>query len=96
MDRRVEHIYDVISVSCLKRCDLTAEQAGRVDPANESLYWLFELGPSRRLSLPVEVPGKRRFRFMLTGGTDILQSREWKDLPDRYSFLRGRGQPNGL
>lgn len=91
MDRRVEYIYDVVSVSCVKRCDLTAEQAGRVDPANGSLYWLFELGPARRLSLPVEVPGKRRFRFMLTGGTDILQSREWKDLPDRYSFLRGRG-----
>ena len=86
--RRIEYIYDVLSVRCVKRSELTAEQAGRVEPSNDNPYWLFELGPSRRLPVPLEVPGVRGFRFMLTGARDIMNSREWKDLPDRYAFLR--------
>lgn len=86
---RIEFIYDVLSVRVVRRCDLTAEQAGKADADNQKDYWLFELGTSRRLSSPVIVPRSRRFRFKLTSAKDLACSKAWVDLPDRYaSFAR--------
>ena len=77
-----------LSVDCIKRCRLTVEQASRADLSNKSLCYLFEISLSRAFPLSIEVPGVREFRFMLTGARDILESRQWKDLPDMYAFLR--------
>ena len=86
-DRHVEFLYDVLSIRLVRRNELTLDQAGKIDLSNSAIYWLFELGTSRTLK-PLAVPGKRGFRFMLTGARDLMESREWKDLPDRYAFLR--------
>lgn len=91
-DRRIEFLYDVLSIRLVRRNELTLEQAGKIDLSNSALYWLFELGSSRTLK-PLVVPGKRCFRFMLTGARDLMESREWKDLPDRYAFLREERLP---
>ena len=84
----IEYIYDVISVRKVKRYELTAEQAGTVNAENQESYWLFELGSSHSLSPPFQVPFGRRFRFRLTGASDLLVAQNWSDLPDRYaSFI---------
>ena len=86
--RTIEYIYDVVSVRMKKRSELTAEQAGSVDPDNQNDYWLFELGSSHSLSAPLQVPSGRRFRFRLTGVPDLFTAQNWSDLPDRYvSFI---------
>jgi len=88
---RIEFLYDVISVRLIKRCELSAEQAGTVDAGNMKEYWLFELGPSRRLPAVVTVAWARRFRFRLTSATDMLAARTWDDLPDRYQSVISTG-----
>lgn len=85
--RQVQYLYDVRSVRLLQRKAITEEQSGREDLSNLNLYWLFELGNSQPVEPALFVPGVRNFRFRLTGATDILVSREWAELPDRYSFL---------
>src|SRR6185369_8744561 len=62
-ERLIEFLYDVASVKLLKRCDLSAEQAGSIDPDNQNEYWLIRLGESRRLPVPVNAGGVRRFRY---------------------------------
>lgn len=83
-DRQIEYLYDVRSVKLVKRCDLTVEQAGTEDPKNQRDYWLFQLGASRRLNIPVSAAGFRVFRFRLTGASDLLATANWSDLPERY------------
>lgn len=81
---RIAFMYDVITVRVVRRCELTAEQAGRVYAANQKEYWLFELGPSRCLPSPVPVPWARSFRFLLTSAADLTAAKAWQDLTDRY------------
>ncbi len=83
-ERRIEYLYDVKSVQLVKRYMLTAEQAGIIDSDNQNDYWLYELGASHRLSTIMQFPSGRRFRFRLTGASDLLNAQSWNDLPDRY------------
>jgi len=83
VDRQIEYLYDIRSVRLVKRCDLSAEQAGNVNP-NQNDYWLLQLGNSRRLDVPICVAAGRTFRFRLTGVSDVLGAQNWRDLPERY------------
>ena len=85
--RRIEYIYDVISIKLVRRCDLTLEQAGKADPSNQSEYWLVELGASRRLDSPVIIRGLRPFPLRLTRAADLIAIQNWSDLPARYGAL---------
>lgn len=86
-ERRIEHLYDVTSVKLVKRCDLTVEQAGSVDPDNQNEYWLLRLGTSRSLPQPVSTGSIRSFRFRMTAAADLLGAKSWDELPDRYSSV---------
>jgi len=89
-ERLIEYLYDVRSVRLVKRCDLYLEQAGSVDPDNQQLYWLFELGASRQLNSPVRISGTRHFPVRLTGMPDLLAAENWSDLPERYAAILAR------
>jgi hypothetical protein len=90
VDRKIEYIYDVISIQLVRRCDMTVEQAGKVDSANQSEYWLMELGASRRLDSPVIIKGTRHFPLRLTEATNMFATQNWSDLPARYGALIGK------
>jgi len=85
-ERVITHLYDVKSVRLVKRCDMTMEQAGKVDPGNIDEYWLFELGYARCLAQPVSMP-VRSFRFQLTNAADLVVATNWESLPKRYALL---------
>lgn len=65
---------------------MTSEQAGKVDPANNNEYWLFELGYARPLVQPIQMP-VRTFKFQLTNAADLLGAKTWDLLPKRYVLL---------
>jgi hypothetical protein len=69
---------------------MTVEQAGKVDSANQSEYWLMELGASRRLDSPVIIKGTRHFPLRLTEATNMFATQNWSDLPARYGALIGK------
>ena len=79
--RNLEFIYDVQSVKKICRSELSEEQAGDTEKNNNGNYWLFELGPSRRREMPLDLPGAR---FLLTGLTDILRANDWNELSNRH------------
>jgi hypothetical protein len=85
-ERIISHLYDVKSVRLVRRCDMTIEQAGKVDPANNDKYWLVELGYARPLVQPVTMP-VRTFKFQLTNATDLMTATDWNSLPKRYALL---------
>lgn len=87
--RLIEYLYDVKSVTLAKRCSLTVEQSGKIDPGNENEYWLFELGPARPLSRPVQISGVRPFRFRLTSSQGMLAGKPWQELEERYLGVIG-------
>ena len=66
---------------------MTIEQAGKIAAANITDYWLLELGYARPLNQSVVMPGHRAFRFQLTNAYDLLEAKNWADLPKRYSVL---------
>ena len=84
-ERVIKYLYDVASVKLVKRYELGTEQAGSVDPDNQNEYWLLKLGVSQPLSVAVSAGGVRRFRFRLTGASDLLTAKNWTDLPERYA-----------
>ncbi|ABQ28260.1 restriction endonuclease-like protein [Geotalea uraniireducens] len=86
-ERRIEYLYDVVSVKLVNRCELGVEQAGTVDPDNRNEYWLLQLGTSRTLPHPVSTGSIRSFRFRLTAAADLLGAKSWSDLPDRYASV---------
>jgi len=85
--RVITHIYEVKSVRLVRRCDMTIDQAGKLDPGNTGEYWLFELGYARPLAQPVNMP-VRSFKFQLTNAADLLVASNWDTLPKRYSLLK--------
>ena len=85
-ERIISHLYDVKSVLLVKRCDMTIEQAGKVDPANNDEYWLVELGYARPLVQPLTMP-VRTFKFQLTNAADLMNATSWDSLPKRYALL---------
>lgn len=88
MEKKITHLYDVVSVSLVKRCDMSIEQAGKIDSGNDTEYWLFKLGYARPLPQSVSMPGLRSFRFQLTNAADLLAAKSWDDLPKRYALVK--------
>lgn len=88
--RRIEYIYDVISVKLLKRKLISEEQAGaKAQSTNlENDYWLFELGDIKKISLSIDVSGIRDFKFRLLSIDALSQAKVWSDLPNHYAFLQ--------
>ncbi|HXE96163.1 MAG TPA: restriction endonuclease-like protein [Dongiaceae bacterium] len=84
-ERRIEYLYEVESVRLVKRNRLTAEQAGSVNPDNQNEYWLLHLGAARLLPAAFSDGGIRKFRFRLTGASDLLKAKNWNDLSERYA-----------
>jgi hypothetical protein len=84
-ERRIEYLHEIESVRLVKRNRLTAEQAGSVDPDNQNEYWLLQLGASRLLPVAFSAGGIRKFRFRLTGASDLLTAQNWSDLSERYA-----------
>lgn len=87
-ERRIEYLYEIVSARLVKRNSLGFEEAGSVDPDNQHDYWLLQLGASRLLPIAFSAGGIRRFRFRLTGASDLLAAQNWNDLSERYvSFV---------
>ena len=70
-ERIITHLYEVKSVRLVKRCDISAGQSGKAEPANDAEYWLFELGYARPLEQPIQMP-VRTFKFRLTDAAALL------------------------
>jgi hypothetical protein len=86
-ERRVEYLYEIESVRLVKRNSLTVEQAGSVDPDNRNDYWLLKLGTSKLLPVAFSAGGVRKFRFRLTGASELQKALNWSDLSERYASL---------
>ena len=86
-ERLIEYLYEVESVTLLKRCELTIEQAGSIDPKNQNEYWLLKLGTSRCLPDPVKAGGIRRFRYRFTSAAALLSAQSWDDLSELYQYI---------
>lgn len=85
-ERIIMHLYEVKSVRLVRRCDISAGQAGKAEPANNAEYWLFELGYARPLEQPIQMP-VRTFKFQLTDAAPLLVAGAWEALPKRYTLL---------
>jgi len=68
-----------------RRTTWTADQAGSVAPDNQNDYWLIKLGASRLLPAAFSAGGIRKFRFRLTGATELQAAQNWSDLSERYA-----------
>ncbi|PKN19298.1 MAG: hypothetical protein CVU71_07250 [Deltaproteobacteria bacterium HGW-Deltaproteobacteria-6] len=86
-ERKIEYLYDVISVHLLPRCKLSVEQAGSVKPDNKSDYWLLKLGAARNLQTPVKTGGIRSFRIRLTLAEDLFAAKKWEDISEHYQHI---------
>ena len=86
-EKPITHLYNVKSVTRVKRYQLTVEQAGIVKNEDDD-YWLFEFNYARPLAnpLPLAIKG-RKFQFQLTNAADLLVAKDWKSLPNRYEIL---------
>jgi hypothetical protein len=86
-EKPITHLYNVKSVTRVKRYKLTVEQAGIVKNEDDD-YWLFEFDYARPLAnpLPLAIKG-RKFQFQLTNAADLLVAKDWKSLPNRYEIL---------
>jgi hypothetical protein len=90
-ERRIEYLYEVESVRLVKRNRLTAEQAGSVAPDNQNDYWLIKLGASRLLPVAFSAGGIRKFRFRLTGASELQAALNWSNLSERYASVMKNG-----
>lgn len=86
--RRIEYIYDVVSVRLVKRKQITKEQAGAPFSNPDDDYWLFQLGRVNKIKLSIDASGSRDFKFRLTSVDEIAKAKTWKDLPNHYAFLQ--------
>ncbi len=86
-ERIMTHLYEVKSVRLVPRSAMTINQAGKTDSANETEYWLLELGYARPLLQPLIMSGLRAFRFQLTNASELLVANNWDDLSKRYKVL---------
>ena len=84
--KELAFIYEVLSVTKVKRSDLSAAQAGYRKNDSEE-YWLLELGTSRRISQPIIVKNVRKFSVFHTSANDIAASKPWNELKQRYKSL---------
>lgn len=87
-NQSITHLYGVKSVRLIKRSEMTLEQAGKIDLANETQYWLFELTHPRAMPENMGFPVLPHFKFLLTNAADVLTAQNWEALPRRYSLLK--------
>lgn len=86
--RRIDYIYEIISVQLVKRKEITSEQAGISLKNSDDDYWLFELGRVNKMELPIDVSGTRDFKFRLARIDELVKAKSWADLPNHYAFLQ--------
>lgn len=86
--RRIEYIYNVISVQLLKRKEITVEQAGAGFKNPDDDYWLFQLGKASKMELSIDVSGSRDFKFRLASIDELIMAKTWEELPNHYTFLQ--------
>ena len=88
--RRIEYIYDVISVQLVKRHEISEDQAGAkaLTTNLQKFYWLFELGSKKKVSLSIDVSGARDFKFKLVSIEALTTAKVWSDLANHYAFLQ--------
>ena len=86
--RRIDYIYEVISVQLVKRKEITSEQAGVPLKNSDDNYWLFELGRVNNMALSIDVSGTRDFKFRLARVDELVKAKTWADLPNHYAFLQ--------
>lgn len=84
--KAITFIYDVISITTARRCDLSVEQAGSTS-SKTAKYWLIKLGSSRPIAQPIVDKRYRNFDVFHTSGTDIAASKPWNELKQRYKSL---------
>jgi uncharacterized protein len=84
--KAITFIYDVISITTARRCDLSVEQAGSTSSKTEK-YWLIKLGASRPIDQPIVDKRYRNFDVFHTSATDISASKPWNELKQRYKSL---------
>ncbi|OQK16514.1 hypothetical protein AU255_00990 [Methyloprofundus sedimenti] len=88
VQRRIEYVYELVSVQLVKRRDITAEQAGVPPKNSDDDYWLFELGRVNKMALAIDVSGTRDFKFRLANIDELIKAEAWTDLPNHYAFLQ--------
>ncbi|NOT84012.1 MAG: DUF2357 domain-containing protein [Methylococcaceae bacterium] len=88
--RRIDYIYDVVSVRLVKREDISAAQAGAKATQNNigKHYWLFELGKAYKLDSFIDVAGSRDFKFRLISTKALQTAKTWEKLANHYDFLQ--------
>ncbi len=88
LQRRIEYVYEVISVQLVKRREITSEQAGVPIKNSDDDYWLFELGRVNKMELAIDVSGNRDFKFKLARVDELVKAKSWAELPNHYAFLQ--------
>jgi len=82
------YLYPVKSVSLKLRNEISLQQAGTDSPSEDGLYWLFELGKSIELDLPLTLSSEPNFRFGICSEAQFLGAKSWNDISTRYTFLK--------
>ncbi|MBK9162149.1 MAG: DUF2357 domain-containing protein [Nitrosomonadales bacterium] len=86
-DRFISHLYEVKSVRIVKRCEISAEQAGKASTSSDE-YWLFELGYSQPLGSQIKMSTRSgRFPFELVQAADLMKAADWEAVTKRYALL---------
>jgi hypothetical protein len=83
-------VNQIFAVSSVKRClrsDISEHQSGAAVPGGAGDYWLFELGESIALEVPVLLPAEVHFRFGMCSLNDLKSARNWNDISGRYNYL---------
>ena len=89
--RAAEFVYAVTSVQLVKRHEISPEESGLPDGMVEDrdeAYWLFKLGPARKLKEPILHALEAQHFMKLTSLEALDSGKPWDLLPDRYAFIR--------
>jgi hypothetical protein len=87
-DQTVRSAYTVKSVKLVKRSELNEQQTGTYSFSNpEDSYWLFELGNTVNLPMPIVKQSPQHFEVLLTSFDALNKNNLWVDLPKRYTAL---------
>jgi uncharacterized protein len=83
----IKFVYSVKKVSKHARRDITPDQSGILIPTSDGIYWLFELGDSKKLNRPLLLSREKHFRFALCTLNELKKATKWSDLMGRYTYL---------
>lgn len=85
---QANYLYPVKSVSMKFRNEIFSEQTGTDSGSDDGKYWLFELGNSIELNLPLTLNAEPHFRFGICSESQLFAAKRWQDISSRYSFLQ--------